>query len=318
MPNWSEILEEVKSVGGAHDVVRRRYLAKLHEHTGRNVILYYSGWLQKGDLQRQGIGGFAINDADKNGFMNAIHNLDRSKGLDLVLHTPGGETAATESLVDYLRSMFGTDMRAIVPQIAMSAGTMIACACKEIIMGKNSNLGPIDPQMGGLPAHGVIEEFNTAKNDISLNPMLGNLWAPIIAKYSPALIGECQKAIKWSVDMATNWLETGMFSGDPDATKLAKDVVDELGSHALTLSHARHISLAKAQSLKLRVTALEDDKTLQDLVLTIHHTCIQTLTETPALKIIENHKGVAFITSLQTMLLARSPNMQVSPGVALY
>ena len=64
--------------------------------------------------------------------MTVIHELDRSLGLDLLLDTPGGETAATESLVDYLRSMFGSNMRAIVPQLAMSGGTMIACACNEI------------------------------------------------------------------------------------------------------------------------------------------------------------------------------------------
>jgi ClpP class serine protease len=101
-------------------------MAQLSGLTDRNVIAYYSGWLQKGYLEQQGIRGFEVNDDDKNGFMATIHQLDRSKGLDLLLHTPGGDTAATESLVDYLRSMFGTDIRAIVPQLAMSAGTMIA------------------------------------------------------------------------------------------------------------------------------------------------------------------------------------------------
>lgn len=73
--------------------------------------------------------------------MTVIHQLDRNKGLDLILHTPGGDTAATESIVDYLHNMFGNNIRAIVPQLAMSAGTMIACSCKEIIMGLQSSLG---------------------------------------------------------------------------------------------------------------------------------------------------------------------------------
>jgi ClpP class serine protease len=103
MPNWKELLEEVKAAGSTHDVIRRKYLERLHQATGRNVIVYYSGWLQKGDLQRQGVSGFSISDADKNGFMTAIHGMDRSKGLDLLLHTPGGDAAATESLVGYLR-----------------------------------------------------------------------------------------------------------------------------------------------------------------------------------------------------------------------
>ena len=77
--------------------------------------------------------------------MSVIHGLDKSKGLDLFLHTPGGDVGATESLIDYLHDSFGGDIRAIIPQIAMSGGTMIACSCKEIIMGKQSSLGPIDP-----------------------------------------------------------------------------------------------------------------------------------------------------------------------------
>src|SRR5262245_52501160 len=139
MPNWNEILNELGAKGSTHDVVRRQYLKKLRQtNGGRNVILYYSGWLQKPELKGRGT---SVDDADKNGLMAVINKLDRSKGLDLVLHTPGGDVSATESLVDYLRAMFGTDIRAIIPQLAMSAGTMIACSCREIIMGKQSSLG---------------------------------------------------------------------------------------------------------------------------------------------------------------------------------
>ena len=162
MPNWNQLLDEINAAEGPHDVIRRRYLKEVSEITGRNVIIYYSGWLQK-----ENIAGIEINDEDKNGFMTVIHELDRSAGLDLILHTPGGEMAATESLVEYLRSMFGTDIRAIVPQLAMSGGTMIACAGKEIFMGKQSSLGPIDPHYGGIPAHGIVEEFKRAKKEIS-------------------------------------------------------------------------------------------------------------------------------------------------------
>src|SRR6266702_5473539 len=155
MPSWKALIDEVNAAGSTFDVLRRKYLLKLHEFTGRNVIIYYSGWLQKGEKDIPNSLALTLDDNDKNGFMAAIHNLDRSKGLDLFLHTPGGSTAATESLVDYLRSMFGTDIRAIVPQLALSAGTMVACACKEILMGKHSSIGPIDPQIGGMAAHGV-------------------------------------------------------------------------------------------------------------------------------------------------------------------
>lgn len=298
MPTWKDILDEVKAAGSTFDVVRRRHLSRLVEVTGRNVIIYYSGWLQKGALQQYGYSGFSLEDNDKNGFMAAIHKLDRKQGLDLFLHTPGGDAAATESLVDYLRSMFGTDIRAVVPQIAMSAGTMVALSCKEIVMGKHSSLGPIDPQINGLPAHGIIEEFNTAARQIQSNPAVIPLWQPIINKYHPTLIGECQKAIVWCNQMVKEWLVSGMFAGDADAEAKADNVISELGDHALTKSHARHFSMKKAQEMGIKVTALEDDQDFQDAALTVHHSCIQTLSATPACKLIENQLGVAYIETV--------------------
>jgi ClpP class serine protease len=47
---------------------------------------------------------------------------------------------------------------------------MIACACREIVMGLHSSLGPIDPQMNGIPAHGVVEEFQQAADEIKADP----------------------------------------------------------------------------------------------------------------------------------------------------
>jgi serine dehydrogenase proteinase len=300
MPNWKNLLSEVEAAGTTYDVVRRKYLGKLFQVTGRNVIIYYSGWLHKADLEKLGYTGLGILDGDKNGFMATIHELDRTKGLDLFLHTPGGDIAATESLVDYLRSMFGNNIRAFIPQLALSAGTMIALSCKEIILGKHSSLGPIDPQIHGLPAHGIIEEFDRAAKEIKVDQSRIPLWQPIIAKYHPALIGECQKAIAWSNQMVKEWLISGMFDGDANSDQKADAIISELADHALTKSHARHISLKRAQDMGIKAIALEDDPNLQEAALSVHHACIQTLSATPTCKIIENHTGVAYIDTFET------------------
>lgn len=302
MPNWSQLLDEINTFVGPHDAIRRRYISRFHEITGRNVIIYYSGWLQKG-----GVSGVEINDEDKNGFMTVINELDKSLGLDLILHTPGGDTAATESLVDYLRAMFGTDIRAIVPQLAMSGGTMVACACKEILMGKHSSLGPIDPQLGGIPAHGVVEEFNRAKREVQENSAAIPIWQPIIAKYSPALVGECEKAIAWSNEMTDEWLRTGMFRDESNPDEKIGRIIEELGDHALTKSHARHLSVERCREMGLNVVNLEDDDDLQDAVLSLHHACMLTFSGTPAFKIIENQKGIAFIKMMQPILMQGQP-----------
>lgn len=292
MPSWNEVLGEIigaQPVGGV-DSVRRKYLAALHEKTGRNVIAYYSGFLQK-----PGFSLTNVNDDDKNGFMNAIYGLDRSRGLDLILHTPGGDIAATESIVDYLRKMFGSDIRAVIPQMAMSAGTMIACACSEILMGKQSNIGPFDPQFGGIPAYGVLEEFERAVEHIKSDPASIPVWQAIIGKYHPTFLGSCEKAIEHAADIVKMWLINGMFKGEEDAVKRADQVVTALNDHKGTKTHARHLHADDAKGFGLKVTDLEADAELQDLVLTIHHAFMHTFASAPAGKIIENHNGAAIV-----------------------
>lgn len=296
MPNWNEVLKEIQTHPNPLDFVRRKYLLEMHEKTGRNVIAYYSGWLQK-----PGLRSTAIGDGDKNGLMTTVHNLDRSKGLDLILHTPGGDLAATESLVDYLRCMFGTNIRAFIPQIAMSAGTMIACSCEKIIMGKQSNLGPIDPQFNGISAYGVIEEFDQALKEIKQDAAKIPLWQSIIQKYHPTFLGDCRKAIEWAEEMVTNWLTTGMFKGKEDAEAKAKSIVSRLSSHAETKSHSRHIPVVDLKNMGLEINCLEEmENDLQDTVLTIHHACMHTFFNSPSVKIIENHLGVALINQAAT------------------
>ncbi|MDD5639392.1 MAG: ATP-dependent Clp protease proteolytic subunit [Candidatus Pacebacteria bacterium] len=299
MANWHEILNEIDRDGSTYDIVRKKYLQELQNLTKRNVIAYYSGWLQK-----QNVPSLEINDNDKNGFMNAIHKLDKAKGLDLILHTPGGDTAATESIIYYLKTIF-SDIRVIVPQLAMSGGTMIACAAQKILMGKHSSLGPIDPQFGGIPAHAIIEEFKIAHDEIKDDQTKAFVWQPILSKYNPTLIGECNKAITWSEQIAKDCLKDRMFSGDPEADNKIEIIIQELGNHSISLSHARHLSLEKCKSIGLKVEALEDNQKLQDAVLSVHHSFIHTLTATPACKIIENHNGIAFIQATQTVLIQR-------------
>ncbi len=221
-----------------------------------------------------------------------IHKLDRTKGLDLILHTPGGDLAATESIVDYLHSIFNKDIRAIIPQISMSAGTLIALSCKEIMMGKQSNLGPIDPQMGGVACQAVLDEFEQAKKDIRANPSSAPLWQAIISKYHPTFLGACQHAIDWSEKLAEDWLARNMCNGNRD---VAKKILKEFSDHKTQKSHARHISKANCINTGVSIVDMEADNDLQDHILTAHHAFMHTFASSRASKIVENHLGIAYI-----------------------
>lgn len=305
MPNWGEVLSEIQGtrVDNPLDLVRRKYLRIMNEYTGRNVIAYYSGFLQKST------GAVSVDDNDKNAFMQTVYGLDKSKGLDLILYTPGGNTAATESIVDYLRKIFGNNIRAFIPQIAMSAGTMIALSCKEIVMGKQSNIGPIDPQFGGISCAGVIEEFNNAVSEIKKDSAAIPVWQAIISKYHPTFLGDCQKAIDWSNSMVKEWLKSNMLKDHEDPESDAMKIVDKLGSHKETFTHSKHIHMDECLSLGINVIPLESLEKrkieccidLQDCVLTVHHTFMQTFSNSNAVKIVENHLGNAMIINAPPM-----------------
>ncbi len=294
MPSWNQVLDEINGsnrVDGL-DYIRRKYIKELSNFRQRNVIAYYSGF-----LQRPGVYHTSINDDDKNALMAAIHGLDRTKGLDLLLHTPGGDMAATESLIDYLHRMFHKDIVAFVPLIAMSGGTMIACSTKEIYMGKQSNIGPIDPQFNGIPAHGVIKEFEEAmqqmKNDQGTIPA----WSIILGKYHPTFIGQCKNSIALATEIVKSKLIDTMFAADEDPEKKADDVTNFLNETNDSKLHARHINIDDAKKCGLKIRALEDDNALQDLILTVHHCFMHTFSSSNAVKITENQNGVALVSN---------------------
>ena len=291
MPSYSQILKEVRQQPdplAALETKRLGYIHDINTITDRNIIAYYSGW-----LKAPNVSFISIDDNDKNAFMNAVYGMDRSKGLDLILHTPGGDLAATESIVSYLKQAFGDNIRAIIPQISMSAGTMIAMSCREIIMGRQSSLGPIDPQMNGIACQAVIDEFERAKLEVSANPAILGLWQTIISKYHPTFLTACEDAINWSKDLATQWLQ------QVNPTIDMKAVMDTFLDHSNSYSHARHISKDDCRAVGLNVTDLESNQALQEAVLSLHHCYMILLDNAPRTKSVENQDNQLYIQNYQ-------------------
>lgn len=312
MPTWSDVLNELKEAGHTTDVIRRRYLRRLFNVSKRHTIIYYSGWLQKG-LGRGGPGDFGISDLDKNAFTSVTNGLDAAKGLDLILHTPGGDMAATESIIDYLRQRFGRDIRAIVPQIAMSGGSMIACACKEILMAAHSNLGPFDPQINGMAAQAIKSEFERAGKEMKADNSKAYVWQPILQKYQLGFISSVEQAIEMADTVVKEALKDCMFYGEANADAIAGTIVQTLGSHAATQTHARHIHRKRARALGLKIGDLESDQKLYDAVMAVHQASMITFEHGSAFKMLENHLGSSFIYTQQAVAVMGTP----IPGAGL-
>lgn len=193
--------------------------------------------------------------------------------------------------------MFGDNIRAVIPQIAMSAGTMVACSCRSILMGTHSNIGPIDPQLRDVPCYGVIEEFRRAYREVKKDPTKALLWQTIIGQYRPTFLSQCENSIRWSNTFVREQLETVMFAHKRHAKEKANNIVKQLTNYRGNKSHGRHIHAEECLAMGLVIENLEDrgKEVLQDLVLTVHHCYMHGLMNSGAYKIIENHNGTAFV-----------------------
>ena len=220
--------------------------------------------------------------------MISCHGLDRKKGLDLILHTPGGDVAATESLIDYLYSMFKGNIRAVIPQLSMSGGTLLALSCKEIIMGKESSLGPVDPQFGQMAAQSYLNEFDRAYQEIKADPQKLVMWQQILGKLSPGFLTTCQNAVEWSKEILENSLKRVMLNKCKDQKSTIDSIVSLFWNQKVSKNHARHINKELARDAGVKIIDLEGDNDLQDLVLSLHHLLCLTFQQTSLLKIISS------------------------------
>lgn len=245
----------------------------------------------------------AVSDEDVHGLMSTVQGC-ATRNLDLILHSPGGSPEAAESIVHYLREKFD-NIRVIVPHLAMSAATMIACAANRVVMGRQSSLGPTDPQLvlqtplgpRPVPAQAILEQFKRARKECR-DPGLLRAWAPILPQYGPDVLVTCENASKLTRSLVWQWLRTYMLAQLPPRKRgqVVRRCASFLTNHNKHATHGRHIDREMLRKQGMVIDDLEADATLQDLVLSVYHAttlCFSMLSNVA--KLIENHNGKAFI-----------------------
>jgi hypothetical protein len=309
MPTRGEIQEDiVRRKSTSQDDVRRKYIAELSSHTGRDTIVYASAFTSKGPAVPPVALSLTLDDLQ--GFMASLHGL-KGDALDLILHSPGGSMEAADQLVQYLRAKY-KHIRAIVPQNAMSASTMIACACDSIVMGKHSAIGPIDPQVtfptasGAFtaPAQAILDEFEQAKREIAANPATIPLWATKVQGYPHGLLTMCDTTLTLAREKVREWLSAYMFKDDAAREQKSGSIAEWLGNAKEHKTHGRPISVAQAREKGLVVESLEDDQELQERVLSVFHAIMVTFQVTGCVKMVENQNGKGVYTTMQITAVA--------------
>lgn len=128
-----------------------------------------------------------LNDAED--VLEAIRRTPANQPLDLILHTPGGLVLPALQIARAVKAHKGRKT-VFVPHYAMSGGTLIALAADEIVLNPHAVLGPIDPQIGGLPAASILRVAKQKSTDALDDYTL------VLADLSAMAIDELESAAK--------------------------------------------------------------------------------------------------------------------------
>jgi len=133
---------------------RQRLIASIERRRNSRVILLVHRQETMSILGFPVFRYIDVNDSEE--VLRAIHLTDPAVPLDIVLHTPGGLVLASLQIARAIHKHQGK-VTAFVPHYAMSGGTLIALAAKEIVMSEYAVLGPVDPQLGQYPAASILK-----------------------------------------------------------------------------------------------------------------------------------------------------------------
>lgn len=324
---WSRLFDEMARLGmqdamrplppGQPNLLtqfRRQKIAEVEKVTQRPLIVYATACTtMKGPLP---IEALMIDYSDKIGFKAVTERIE-PPNLDVLIHSPGGVPDATESIVQQLRAKF-SNIRFIVPSFAKSAATMLAMSGNEIIMDRDAELGPIDPQMrtqtGMSPAEAIREQFKRIQQEIQKDGSKLAGYVPILAQYGPSLLVDAEHATERSKKMVSDWLKTYMLANEPDANATADRICNFLCDHERFKTHGYAIRIGDLLPLGVKVTDLRSDPALYQAVDEVYCVLDILLSVSPVYKIFEGtSEGVMRQVQMQVIQAMPRPMVHVPP-----
>jgi hypothetical protein len=180
----------------------------------------------------------SIDSYDLDQIFNALsqQNADRSKDVLLLLLSRGGSIESAYQISKLCKSFAKKHFVALVPRHAKSAATLIAIGADEIHMGPLGQLGPIDPQLDGLPALGVSQALRTIASVAQSFPGSAEMFAKYLRLVlTVEQIGYCDRISESAVQYAVRLLSTKPNLVGKKAEAAAKELVHEYKDHGFVI-----------------------------------------------------------------------------------
>lgn len=265
-----------------------------------------------------------------------IHDLlvDK-KGLqkvDVYIETPGGSGETAEEIVRFLHNNFDT-VSFVVSGEAKSAGTLIVLSGDEILMTETGSLGPIDAQIkigrSMVSAYDYMEWVKEKRKEAEKQGMLNPFDATMVAQITPGELGSVFHALKFAEDLVVEWLINYKFKKwtvtethkrpvtEEMKRKRAVKIVKELINHSKWRSHGRSIKIEDLEKIGLKITRVDNDPKLAEIIYRIQTVCRLLFDTTTCFKIFATQDNKIFRQAVPIGSSIIIPQMQI-PDVATF
>jgi len=249
---YSEYLDRFGAADGNKLFEERKNQLKRISKIRESDILVFAA-----DLNKQNA-AISIDYSDLLPFSDQLSNL-KGKKLDLILETPGGAGEVAEDLVKVMRNRY-QEVAVIIPGWAKSAGTIMAMAADEILMGPDSALGPIDAQLvhqgKQFSADALLEGMEKIKREVENEGRLNKAYIPILQGISPGELQSAENALNFAKLLVTQWLaqykfrkwthhsSNGQEVTESEKQQRANEIAERLCDHGFWKTHGRSINVA--------------------------------------------------------------------------
>ena len=270
--------------------LRKECYRAIEEHRERPLIVYESKFP---DTPRGA--PVSIDQTDIDGFVDlvgAIKDSGKDKSVDVLINSPGGSPEATERIVNVLRTQFD-EVHFLVPHSAFSAATMLALSGDTIVLHPAAVLGPIDPQINGIPARSISRGFERVRELLRTEgPKALPAYLPLLEKHSLETLEICDDSLSLSKELTTEWLQKYMFNGQNNVDDKIAQAVDFFSEYDAHKTHGRPLGCDAVKHLGLEIKTSEEPLTglLREAHILIHG----LFGITPIVKLFETATGMSW------------------------
>lgn len=190
--------------------------------------------------------------ADSDKIYKAIREIqDKKKPLLLMIVSRGGEPGSAYLIGKLCQELCGEKFIVVIPRHAKSAATLLSCAASEIHMGSMSELGPIDPQMDGMPALALKNSIEHIAELVSKFPKAAEMFAKYLSlSTEPIQIGYYERTAESASQYAEKLLSVNVSKLPNSPRDIAQKLVLGYKDHGFVIDKAEAVNIFGSEVIK--------------------------------------------------------------------